>query len=234
MSKIKLLLASMLLVFAVSGVAAAAASAEETAEFRIEGLAKGETVELAETVEVNSGLLLAAEGENAKKEKEKEPTIECSKMKIEHGVITNETPEITLKFDYEGCLDKSESETGPCTVAPILTRELKDTLEPDGVNGKGEKETDEKFKPKSGEVIAEFKLEGKLCKPELEKKTLRIEGGFVSKKEDNIKSEDSHNLGIEVKPENDELKYGDQDYFGLYRDDYHWRPRLSSLNWGLF
>ena len=97
MSKVKLLLASMLLVFALGAIAAASASAEETAEFRIEGLEKGVNVEFAETVEVSSPLLLAAEGENEKKEKEKEPTIECSKMKIEKGTIKNDSPEITIK-----------------------------------------------------------------------------------------------------------------------------------------
>jgi hypothetical protein len=226
MPKTKLILASMLLVFAVSATTAVSASAE-TAEFRIEGLEKGATVELAETVEVSSPLLLASEGETEGK-KEKEPTIECSKMKIEKGIITNDSPEITLKFDYEGCVDTSEK---TCEVPPILTTELKDTIEAEG-GEEGKRETEEKFKPKSGEVIAEFKFKGEACKEKT--KTLRIEGDFISKKEDNDKSEDAHNLGVEVKPESDELKYGDQAYYGLYRDDYHWRPRLSSLNWYLY
>jgi hypothetical protein len=232
MSKVKLTLVSVLLVFALSAVAAASASAE-TAEFRIEGLAKGATVEFAETVEVTSPLRLEAKGET-KGKKEEEPTIECKKMKIEKGIITNDSPEVSIKsFDYEGCEDKSEGQSN-CKVPPILTRELTDTLEADGVNEKGEKETDEKFKPKTGELIAEFKLEGEKCKPIEEEKTFRIEGEFISKKEDNDKSEDVHNLGVEVKPESGELKYGDQTYGGLWRDDFHWRPRIPTLNWFLF
>jgi hypothetical protein len=230
MSKIKLLLASMLLVFALGTIAAASASAEETAEFRIEGLEKGVNVEFAETAEVSSPLLLAAEGENEKKEKEKEPTIECSKMKIEKGIIKNDSPEITIKsLHFEGCLDTSEK---TCELPKIETVELKDTLHADGETITKEKETDETFEPKTGKVIAEFKLKGSLCKEK--EKTLRIEGDFVSKKEDNFKSEDAHNLGIEVTPASGELKYGDQTYGGLWRDDFHWRPRIQTLNWFLF
>src|SRR5579863_1073867 len=181
MSKVKLLMASMLLVFALGAIAAASASAEETAEFRIEGLAKGVNVEFAETVEVSSPLLLAAEGENEKKEKEKEPTFECSKMKIEKGIIKNDSPEVTIKsFHYEGCVDTSET---TCELPKIETVELKDTLQADGETITKEKETDEKFEPKSGKVIAEFKLKGSLCKEK--EKTFKIEGDFISKKEDN-------------------------------------------------
>jgi hypothetical protein len=229
MSKIKLILTSTLLVFAVSAIAAASASAE-TAEFRVGPLEKGSTAEIAETVEVSSPLLLAAEGETEGK-KEKEPTIECTKMKIEKGLIKVDTPEATFKsFDYEGCKDLSEETT--CKVPSILTVELKDTLEAEG-GAEGERVTEEKFEPKSGKVIAEFKLEGSECKPVKEGKTLKIEGDFISKHEDDDKSEAAHNLGFEVKPESGELKYGDQTYGGLFRDDYHWRPRLL-LNWYLF
>jgi hypothetical protein len=229
MSKVKLILASMLLVFAVGATAAASASAE-TAEFKIEGLEKGATVEFAETVEVNSPLLLEAEGENAKKEIEKEPRIECSKMKINHGIITNDTAGITFKsLRYEGCVDKSEEKA--CTLSKIETVELKDTLEADGMNEKGEKETDERFEPKTGKVIAEFKLEGASCKER--EKTFKIEGDFISKKEDNVKPEDVHNLGVEVTPGSGEMKYGDQEYGALWREDLHWRPRIPTLNWFL-
>lgn len=232
MSKVKLILTSTLLVFAISAIAAASASAE-TAEFRVGALEKGATEEFAETVEVNTPLLLAAEGETEGK-KEKEPTIECTKMKIEKGVIKVDTPEATFKsFDYEGCKDLSEEN---CKVPSILTKELKDTLEAEG-GKEGEKETEEKFEPASGKVIAEFELEnkeGKECKASgAHGFKLRIEGDFISKHEDDDKSEAVHNLGFEVKPESGELKYGDQTYGGLFRDDYHWRPRLL-LNWYLF
>jgi hypothetical protein len=229
MSKVKLLLASVLLVFAVGATAAASASAE-TAEFRMEGLEKGATEEFAETVEVSSPLLLAAEGETEGK-KEKEPTIECKTMKIEKGVITDDSPEATFKsFDYGECKDLSEEKN--CKVPPILTVELKDTLEAEG-GAEGARKTEEKFEPKSGKIIAEFKLEGSECKPVKEGKTLRIEGDFISKVEDNDVSESAHNLGVEVTPGSGELKYGDQTYGGLFRDDYHWRPRLLR-NWYLY
>ena len=229
MSKAKLILTSMLLVFALGALAAASASAE-TAEFRVGPLEKGATEEFAETVEVASPLLLAAEGETEGK-KEKEPTIECKKMRIEKGIIKDDTPEATFKsFDYEECKDLSEEKT--CKVPPILTVELKDTLEAEG-GKEGERVTDERFEPKSGKVIAEFKLEGSECKPVKEGKTLRIEGDFISKHEDNDISETAHNLGFEVTPGSGELKYGDQTYGGLFRDDFHWRPRLP-LNWYLF
>jgi hypothetical protein len=218
MSKVKLILASILLVFAASAIAAASASAQ--AEFRLEG---AESAEFAETVEVTSPLLLEAKGET-----EKEPTIECTKMKIDDGIIKNDSPEVTIKsLHFEGCADLSEK---TCKVPTIATAELQDLLQEDGEKA-GEKETDEKFKPKSGEEIAHFKLEGSECKESA--KTLKIEGDFISKKEDNDKSEDIHNLGIEVTPGSGELKYGDQTLPALLRIDYHWRPRLR-LNWYLF
>jgi hypothetical protein len=157
------------------------------------------------------------------------PTIECGKERIEKGVVTNESAEATIKaFFWEECKDTSETK---CTVPTIKTNELTDTLQEDGEDAKGEKETDEKFKPKSGEEIANFKLEGSECKEK--EKTLRIEGDFISKKEDNDVSEEEHNLGVEVKPENEELKYGDQPVFALFRISLRW-ALVIPIFWVLF
>jgi hypothetical protein len=203
------------------GISTACGCGTETADFVLEEGTK--TAEFEKEATVETPLKLEAENE---------PTIECSKMQIEKGVVTNGSPEVAIKsVHFEGCADKSEAS---CEVPTIETGELQDTLEAQGVNGKGEKETDEKFKPKSGEVIAEFKLKnkgGEECKER--EKTLKIEGDFISKKEDNDKSEKEHDLGIAVTPESKELKYGDQTVFAFFSINFHWRL-TALIVWYLF
>jgi hypothetical protein len=216
MSKAKLLLASMLLVFAISAIATASASAQ--ADFKL-GEKEGKQLtsdEFAEETKVKSNLKLEAEGE---------PTIECSKMQIDDGVVTNDSPEATIKsLHFDGCVDKSAEKT--CEVPTIETTELKDTLQEDGPKG----DTDEKFAPKSGEEIAHFKLKGEKC---AEKNELKIEGDFISKQEDNENPEDEHKLGIGVTPESKELKYGDQLSFGFFSISFGWSMRIT-VTWFLF
>ena len=86
MSKVKLLLASMLLVFALGAIAAASASAEEEKpEFVIEGLKEGETEKLSEeSREDIKPLVLEAEGE---------PTIECKKGKVVGETVKDDSTE---------------------------------------------------------------------------------------------------------------------------------------------
>jgi hypothetical protein len=181
---------------------------EEQPEFR---LAEGTTRELAKEAKVSENLLLKATGE---------PTIECSKIQFEKGIITNDSPIATFKsIRFEGCVDKSDEK---CTVPTIATAELKDTLQEDGSKG----ETDEKFKPKSGNEIAHFKLEGAECN---ETKELKLEGDFISKREDNEKSEDEHKLGIAVMPASDELEYGDQLVPALFCTSYGWFTSVSTF-----
>jgi hypothetical protein len=189
---------------------------EAQPEFR---LGEGTSAEIAETEKVNENLLLKATGE---------PTIECSKMKIEGGVITNDSPEATFKsIHFESCKDISAETT--CEVPTIETAELRDTLQEDGAKG----ETDEDFEPKSGDEIAHFTLKNKGSETCSETKELKIEGDFISKREDNEGSEDEHTLGINVKPESEELKYGDQLSFGLFCLNFGWRLRVS-VAWFLF
>jgi hypothetical protein len=192
-----------------------ACGCEAGPEFQLTGLSKDEFDTKAV---VNTPLKLEAK---------EEPTIECKKMGIEKGVITNDSPEATIKsIDWEECEDKTEA---ACKVPTIKTTELVDTLQADGSSG----ETDEKFKPKSGEEIANFKLEGTGCKPAEENKTLRIEGDFISKKEDNDTSEDEHKLGVEVTEASDELKYGDQPVFAAFIISFHW-GLVVVVTWSLF
>ncbi len=193
MPKIKLLLVSMLLVFALGAIAAASASAEETPEFVMEGLKEGETEKIEEksTTDIKP-LVLEAEGE---------PTIECKKDKVVGETVTDDSTEDAIKaLDFEECKDNSES---ACTLSKIETKELEVVLE----DGTTTEDTREKFKPKSGEVIAEFTLGGSLCK---EKEKLKLEGDFTSKEEDNeVKVEKELPVDVEVKAASGELKYGD-------------------------
>ncbi len=212
MSMLKLLLTSMLLVFAVSGVAAASAAAEEKLDFAFEGAKEGETEAISnESTKDEKPLVLEAEGVNEKKEKEKEPTIECSKDKIEGGVIKDDSPDDTIKaLDFESCVDKSEA---TCEVPSIDTTELELELE----KGANPEDTVEKIKPKSGTVIAEFKFknkEGKECKEKA--KTLRIEGDFITKEEDHEKFEKELPVAVEVSSKSEEIKYGDQPYYANF------------------
>jgi hypothetical protein len=191
------------------------------AEFLLTGRS---TDEFDTKADVTSPLKLEAKGS---------PTIECSKERIEKGVVTNESAEATIKaFDWEECKDTTEETT--CEVPTIKTNELTDTLQEDGEDAKGEKETDEKFKPKSGEVIAEFEFKNKGSETcSVTGKKFKIEGDFISKKEDNDVSEEEHNLGVEVKPENKELEYGDQVEFALFRISLRWTLVIPII-WVLF
>ncbi|HXB65816.1 MAG TPA: hypothetical protein VNV42_13180 [Solirubrobacteraceae bacterium] len=215
MSKVKLMLASMLLVFAVGAIGAASASAQ--AEFKL-GEREGKqltTDEFAEEAHVKSNLKL---------EGEKEPTIECSKMQIDDGVVTNNSPEATIKsLHFDGCVDVSEK---TCEVPTIETAALKDTLHEDGEKG----DTDETFEPKSGTELAHFKLKGAECK---EASELKIKGKFTSKKEDNEAPEDEHKLGIGVTSSSKELEYGDQLRFGGFSINFGW-GMVINVFWFLF
>jgi hypothetical protein len=218
MSKVKLLLASMLLVFAVGAIAAASASAQ--AEFKL-GEREGKQLasdEFAEEAHVKSNLKL---------EGEKEPTIECSKMQIDDGVVTNDSPEATIKsLHFDGCVDKSEE---TCEVPTIETVALKDTLHEDGEKG----DTDETFEPKSGKEFAHFKLKSKEGKGCSETNELKIDGKFTSKKEDNESPEDEHKLGIGVTSSSKELEYGDQLRFGGFSINFGW-GMVINVFWFLF
>jgi hypothetical protein len=188
------------------------AEVEAQPEFK---LASGTSDEFEEEAKVNSNLKIEATGEH---------TIECSKMQLVKGVVTNNSPETTFKsIHFDGCTDKTEA---ACEVPTIETAELKDTLQEDGSKG----ETDEKFEPKTGEEIAHFKLKGETCK---ETNELKLEGEFISKQEDNEGSENEHKLGINVEPGSDELQYGDQLSFGFFSISFGWRLRISAA-WFLF
>ena len=196
MSKLKLLLASMLLVFALGAIATASASAEEP-EFVIKGLKAGETEKISEeSREDIKPLVLEAVGD---------PTIECKKDKVVGETIKDDSTNDTIKaLDFEECKDSSES---VCKLSKIETKELDVTLQ----DGKNEKDTDEKFKPASGEVIAEFKFEGTGCKPAEKKETFKLEGTFTSVEEDNEEKvvEEKLPIDVEVTAASGELKYGD-------------------------
>lgn len=211
MSKVKLLLASMLLVFALGAIAAASASAEEEKpEFVIEGLKEGETEKLSEeSREDIKPLVLEAEGE---------PTIECKKGRVIGETVKDDSTEEAIKaLDFESCKDNSES---TCTLSKIETKELEVVLE-DGTNAE---DTREKFEPKSGEVIAEFTLGGSLCK---EKEKLKLEGDFTSREEDNeAKVEKELPVDVEVKASSGELKYGDALHNASLRLDLPLRPPI--------
>ena len=84
MSKAKLLVASMLAVFAVAAVAAASASA--TTQFELE---KGHASDLfAAEPKVSEGLLLKAAGE---------PEISCEKVELEKGEVKNDSTLASFK-----------------------------------------------------------------------------------------------------------------------------------------
>jgi hypothetical protein len=198
MPKIKLLLASILLVFAVGAITAASAAAEEEKpEFVVEGLTEGGTEQVAEesTKFIKSLVLEASE----------EPKIECSKDKIVGETIKDDSADDTIKaLDFEGCTDKSEEKACKVPSGDIDTTELEVELE----SGKNEKDTDEKFKPVKSNEIAHFKLEGSECK---ETKELKIDGDFISKEEDNEeKAEGALPVNVEVEASSGELEYGDQ------------------------
>jgi hypothetical protein len=217
MSKIKLLLASMLLVFAVGAIAAASASAEEEKpEFVVEGLKEGGTDKVAEvSTKFESPLVLEAT---------EEPTIECTKDKIVGEAIKDDGTDDTIKaLDFEECVDTSEKST--CKVPKIETAELEVELEA----GKTEGKTDEKFKDANGsKEIAKFTLEGKECK---ETKELKLDGDFISREEDHEERlEKDLPVDVEVKPESDELEYGDQ----LHHAHFYLELRLyAPIPWGL-
>jgi hypothetical protein len=185
-------------------------------------LASGESAEFKEETAVKSPLVLEAE---------KEPTIECSKMQIKKGVVTNGSPEATIQsIHFDGCEDKSEP---ACEVPTIETVEMTDTLLEDGTTGN----TDERFAPKNDEgaepEIASFKLKGKEGKTCTETSELKLAGDFISKKEDNEASEGEHKLGIAVTPELKELKYGDQLRFAFFSINFGWGMSIT-VAWFLF
>lgn len=192
MSKVKVLLASMLLVFALGAVVAASASAEEPG-FAIEGLKEGETEKLSEEAREDAKpLVLEAEGE---------PTIECKKTKLVGETVKDDSKEDAIKaFDYEECKDNSEA---ACKLSKIETKELEVVLE----DGKNAEDTDEKFKPKSGEELAHFKLEGEKCK---ETNELKIDGDFTTREENHEAiAEKEVPIDVEVSASSGELQYGD-------------------------
>ncbi len=212
MSKLKLLLASMLLVFALGAVAAASASAEEPG-FAIEGLKEGETEKLSEeSVKDKEPLILEAA---------EEPTIECKKTKLAGETVKDDSKEDAIKaFDYEECKDNSEA---ACKLSKIETKELEVVLE-DGTNAE---DTREKFKPKSGEVLAEFEFEGTGCKPAEKKERFKLEGDFTSKEENHetIAAKEVP-IDIEVSASSGELKYGDALHNASLRLDLVLRPPI--------
>lgn len=204
MSKVKVLLASMLLVFALGAVTAASAYAEEEpAEFVIEGLTEKESekVEEKSSEDIKPLVLKAAE----------EPAIECKKDKVVGETVTDDSSDETIKaLDFEECSDTSES---GCKVKgkSIDTDELEVVLE----KGANEKDTKEKFKPKTGKQIAHFELEG-LCK----ETKLEIDGDFTTREEDNeetVKSELP--VDVEVEESSGELEYGDTLHRALFHLD---------------
>jgi hypothetical protein len=165
---------------------------KEKPEFVVEGLKEGETEKLSEEAREDVKPFVL--------EAEKEPTIECKKAKVDE-TVKDDSAEDPVTFDYEECKDNSEA---ACKLSKIETKPLEDVLE----DGKNAEDTDEKFKPKEGEVIAEFGLEGSECK---EKEKLKLEGDFTSKEEDNeAKAEKEVPINIEVSSASGELKYGDQ------------------------
>jgi hypothetical protein len=219
MSKAKLLIASMLVVFAVGAVAAASASA--TTQFELEA-GHASALFLAKP-KVLESLLLKATGE---------PEISCATVELEKGLVTNDSTLASFKsIDFASCVDKTEP---ACKVPTIKTVEMKDTLKADG-ESEGKPDTDEVFAPKNGTgeeaEIAHFKLEGTECK---ETKELKLAGAFDSKAEDNEKQEDDHHLGFADSPEEkgDPLKYGDQLNPALFMLSYTWTFTVP-IFWGL-
>jgi hypothetical protein len=103
---------------------------------------------------------------------------------------------------YEGCVDKS-AET-KCIVPTIETNPLRDTLQEDGTLG----ETDEKFEPVSGEVIAHFTLKNKEPEKCEETEELEIEGDVITDQEDNEHEEAEHRIGFDVVAASGEAQYG--------------------------
>jgi hypothetical protein len=210
--KAKLLLTSMLLVFAV-GVIAVACSAAQAANFVFEGAKEGETEKFTEESKKDEKAF--------RLEAEKEPTIECGNTKIVSGTVKDDSADATVKnLDFEGCVDLSEKE---CKVPNIDTNEMEVDLEA----GKTEGDTVEKFKPKSGAVIAHFKLEGEKCK---EKEELKIDGDFISDEEDNETLAEEHPVDVEVTAASHELEYGDQLHFAALRLELRLR---APIRWGL-
>jgi hypothetical protein len=205
---LKRLVISMLIVPAICAVAAASASA---ASF---DLGSGSTAEFAQEPTVTENLVLSAKGE---------PEIECSKVQLEHGIVTNGSPTVKIEsIHFDGCTDESES---ACKVGTVETKPIKDTLEE--TTGKGD--TIEKFTPSTGKEFANFKLTGESCKTTEE---LKLDGDFVSRKEDNEESEDTHKVGFSVTSESDELEYGDQLVFAAFRVGLNW-GFVSIIPWGL-
>jgi hypothetical protein len=198
MSKVKLLLASTLLAFAVGAIATASASAEETkeeAEFVIEGTKAGATETLGEaSTEFERSLILEAKGE---------PRIGCDRIKVVGETIKDDSTTATIgALDFENCEDLSNP--AKCSVSSIDTNELEVRLEP---SGKLEKDTVEKFKPKSGSEVAHFKLKGSECN---ETKELKIDGAFTSEEEDH-EAKAEKELPVNIDPfEIGELEYGGQ------------------------
>jgi hypothetical protein len=212
MSKMRLLLANMLLVSAL-GTIAVACSAAQAADFVFEGAKEGESEKFAEE---------SRKDEKAfRLEAEKEPTIECTKTKVVAGAVKDDSADATVKgIDFESCVDLSEKE---CKVPNIDTNEVEVDLEA----GKTKGDTDEKFKPKSGAEIAHFKLEGIGCK---ETKELKIDGDFISNEEDNETLAEEHPVDVEVSAASHELEYGDQLQFAALRLELRLR---APIRWGL-
>ncbi len=197
MSKLKLLLASMLLVFALGAVAAASASAEEEKpEFVIEKGIEGETDKIAEeTKEDIKPLVLEGEGE---------PTIECKTDKVVGATIVDDSATETIKgLDFGNCVDKSQ-ETCKIVKGEIDTNELEVVLE----DGAKAEDTKEKFKPKKeGQPIAEFKLEGTCTEKSA---PFKIEGAFTTVEEDHeVTGEKELPVNVNMEAASEELKYGD-------------------------
>jgi hypothetical protein len=212
MFKTQLLLASMLVALAIGAVTATSASA---ASFLLES---GTTAELAEEPTLKKNVLLEATGE---------PTIECSKLQMEHGIVTNGSPILKIaSIRFDGCKDKSEA---GCEVVTLKTKEVKDTLEE---TEKVEDDTVEKFAPASGKEILSFTLKKKGAETCSHTEKLLLVGDFVSKPEENGGDEGSHALGFGVTSSSKELEYGDQLLPAILEFVLAWRL-LQSIGWAL-
>ena len=194
MSRAWLLVSSMLAVLAVSAVVAGPSlAASASASFELGGRS---TDELAEQTTMSEPLVMEAEGQ---------PTIECSKVQIKHGEVTNGSSSIAIGgFRFANCIDKS-SET-KCVVSTIETKAITDTLESEGKQIEGD--TQEDFKPTAGTEFASFKLKNKGEASCGTTASISIGGDLVSKIEDNEKNEDTHKLNFNDTKGSDPFIYG--------------------------
>jgi hypothetical protein len=140
--------------------------------------------------------------ESMKLEEEGDPTIECKKVQIHHGVVVSGAEDIKIgSIRFDSCEDESEPEN--CAVSTIETKEISDRLESEGEAKSGD--TEEKFTPASGTEFAQITFQGPKCK---NTKSLELGGDLVSKIEDNEGSEDTHKLNFNMTKGSDPLVYG--------------------------